>query len=44
MLELGKIYEPYGKLIMIGWVGERYYWFEKDGSIAMIPAQMCMLA
>lgn len=27
-----------GKILAVGWVGERYYWLDCDGTISMIPA------
>lgn len=39
MLRLGDVVDPYGKLVQIGWVGERYYWFiDDEGTVAMMPA------
>lgn len=38
MKRIGDI-TPWGKVVAIGWVGERYYWLEgKDRTIAMMPA------
>ena len=28
----------YGRIVAIGWVGERYYWCIKAGVVSMIPA------
>ena len=31
----------YGRIVAIGWIGERYYWMVgKDGTIAMMPAKL----
>lgn len=39
IMRIGTKIKPYGTLIAIGFVGERYYWFQDDnGAIAMIPA------
>jgi hypothetical protein len=27
-----------GKILAVGWVGERYYWLDCDGVVSMIPA------
>jgi len=39
LLPLGTVVKPYGKLGMIAWLGERYYFFVgEDNSVAMVPA------
>jgi len=39
MLEIGKHYKPYGKLAAIAVLsGERYYFFVKGRSVAMMPS------
>ena len=31
----------WGRVVMVGWVGERYYWMvDKHGSVAMMPADI----
>lgn len=39
MLIIGKRYF-WGKLVAIGWVGERYYWFLQNGVAVMLPADV----
>ncbi len=40
-LPIGKVINPFGKIVMIGHVGERYYWFKnKCGVISMLPAKL----
>jgi len=37
-LKIGDKVPPFGELIMIGWVGERYYWFKgRRGAVSMMP-------
>ena len=41
ILTLGTVIEPWGKLVAVGFVGERYYWFiSKYGVITMLPASV----
>ncbi len=41
MKKIGEYIKGYGKIIAIGWVGERYYWLkDKDGVISMMPASL----
>jgi hypothetical protein len=41
MLNIGTKVKPYGTLTMIRKIGgERYYWFVKGDSVAMLPASM----
>jgi hypothetical protein len=40
MLRIGYISKEYGKLVAIGFVGERYYWFIKNKVVSMIPASV----
>lgn len=35
-IPLGTIVKPYGEVVAIGYLGERYYWMERDGVISMI--------
>lgn len=38
MKEVGSV-TPWGKVVAIGWVGERYYWMEDShGVVSMMPA------
>lgn len=39
-LPIGTIVKPFGRISAVGWIGERYYWFVKDGDVSMIPADM----
>ena len=39
MLIIGTVVEPWGEIVAVGHVGERYYWLlDDDGTISMIPA------
>lgn len=41
MIPLGTQIPPYGKVVAVGWVGERYYWMvDNKGVISMMPASM----
>lgn len=41
ILPLGTPVKPWGKIIAVGWYGERYYWLENDhGDISMMPARV----
>jgi hypothetical protein len=38
-LSIGTQIKPYGKVIAIAWLGERYYFLSDErGSVAMMPA------
>ena len=40
-IPLGTYVKPWGKIVQVGWVGERYYWLmNKRGDIAMMPADV----
>ena len=30
----------WGKVVAIGWVGERYYWMLKNGVVSMMPGSV----
>lgn len=38
MIRIGTVIKGHGKVVAIGWVGERYYWLINNGVVSMIPA------
>jgi hypothetical protein len=38
ILPIGFKVKPWGRIVMVGWVDERYYWFKNKNEISMIPA------
>jgi hypothetical protein len=39
LIKIGTTTE-FGKVVAIGWIGERYYWLIKRGVVSMLPASV----
>jgi hypothetical protein len=38
LIKIGTVIKDFGKVVAVGWIGERYYWLIKNGVVSMIPA------